>query len=63
MLQLNPDRRITCEQALKHEFVKLYHDPDDEPTGALFDDSFEREEFTIAQWKERIYNEIVTFTP
>jgi p38 MAP kinase len=63
MLQLNPDRRITCEQALEHEFVSIYHDPEDEPIGTSFDDSFEREEFTIAQWKERIFHEIVTFQP
>jgi len=34
MLELDPDKRITAEEALEHEYFSEYHDPDDEPTGA-----------------------------
>ena len=33
MLELDPDKRITAEEALEHEYFSEYHDPDDEPTG------------------------------
>lgn len=30
MLQFNPDRRITVEQALQHPYLEQYYDPSDE---------------------------------
>lgn len=43
MLELNPDRRITAEQALQHPYFAEFHDAADEPSfeGTL-DFSFER---------------------
>ena len=32
MLDLNPARRITVEDALKHPFLETMHDPEDEPS-------------------------------
>lgn len=42
LLDLNPERRITTEEALKHPFLESLHDDEDEPifTGNL-DFSFE----------------------
>lgn len=51
MLQLDPNERITCEQALEHPYLSTYHDRDDEPEGNPFDDSFESQEFTVPEWK------------
>jgi len=31
MLTFNPSKRITIEQALKHPYLKDFHNPDDEP--------------------------------
>lgn len=31
MLQLDPRKRVTVEYALKHPYLKKYHDADDEP--------------------------------
>ena len=31
MLDLNPSRRITVEEALEHAFLESMHDPEDEP--------------------------------
>lgn len=44
MLDLNPSRRITVEDALKHPFLETMHDPEDEPSfeGAI-DFSFEED--------------------
>lgn len=44
MLDLNPSRRITVDDALKHAFLETMHDPEDEPSfeGAI-DFTFEED--------------------
>ena len=32
LLQFNPDKRLTAEQALSHPFVARFHNPDEEPS-------------------------------
>ena len=51
MLQLDPNDRISCDQALEHEYVSRFHDIDDEPEGVPFVDLDENQEFTIEEWK------------
>ena len=34
LLTFNTDKRISVEEALKHPYLKLYHDPPDEPIAA-----------------------------
>jgi len=51
MLVLDPDTRITAEQALSHDYFRTYSDPHDEPVSEPFDASFEEQEFDLAQWK------------
>lgn len=63
MLKLDPDERITCEDALEHPYLSTFHDVDDEPEGPKFDDEFETHEYSVPEWKEKIFHEIVTFTP
>jgi hypothetical protein len=44
MLDLNPARRITVEDALKHPFLETMHDPEDEPSfEGTIDFSFEED--------------------
>ena len=31
LLQFNPTKRLTAEQALKHPYIAQFHNPDDEP--------------------------------
>lgn len=31
LLQFNPNKRLTAEQALRHPYVAQFHNPDDEP--------------------------------
>ena len=53
MLDLDPDTRITAEQALSHEYFSAHADPEDEPDSQLFDDSFEKKDFDLACWKSK----------
>lgn len=51
MIELDPDKRISCEEALKHDYLRPFHDEDDEPTGDLFDDKYESENNSTIEWK------------
>jgi serine/threonine protein kinase len=45
MLDLNPTRRITVEEALTHPFLESMHDPEDEPSfEGEIDFSFEEDQ-------------------
>lgn len=51
MLELDPDLRITAEQALAHKYLAQYADPLDEPDSAPYDQSFEDMELPVEKWK------------
>lgn len=51
MLELDPDLRITAEQALAHKYLAQYADPLDEPISAPYDQSFEDMELPVEKWK------------
>jgi len=51
MLHLDPDLRITAEQALAHPYMQQYADPADEPTSPPYDESFEEQNLEIDSWK------------
>ena len=40
LLAFNPTKRITVEEALKHQYLEPYHDPDDEPTADPIPEEF-----------------------
>ena len=41
LLEFNPEKRITVDEALEHDYLKDLHDPEDEPKGDSFDFTFE----------------------
>jgi mitogen-activated protein kinase 15 len=60
MLQFNPEKRITAEKCLKHKYVSMFHNPDDEPECKVviklyFDDNTK---YSISDYRERLYSEI-----
>jgi hypothetical protein len=54
ILVVDPDERITCEQAIAHPFFTGIHDRDDEPAGAPYDDAFEELELDEHNWKSKL---------
>lgn len=63
MLVLDPDRRITAEEALPHPYFSSYADPDDEPVSPPYDDAFENYEYDAEGWQKLVYEKIQTFVP
>ena len=53
MLNLDPDLRITAEQALAHPYMQQYADPADEPTSPPYDQSFEEQDLDIDAWRSQ----------
>jgi len=56
MLELDPEKRITAEQALAHPYLEQYADPSDEPTCEPYDESFELEEKTVPEWQRLLWD-------
>lgn len=56
MLTLDPQERISAEEALQHPYMKMYHDPTDEPIAEeRFDWMFNGGEFDKEMLKEMMY--------
>lgn len=64
LLIFNPTKRITVDDALKHPYLKLYHDPNDEPISEkipedFFDFDRKKDDLTIEDLKKLLYDEIM----
>lgn len=60
LLQFNPEKRITADEALNHPFVSLFHNPADEPNcphpiRLYFNDN---KKYSINEYREKLYQEI-----
>ena len=64
LLIFNPAKRITVDDALKHPYLRLYHDPNDEPISEkipedFFDFDKRKEELSVEELKMMLYAEIM----
>ena len=61
MLAFDPAKRISCENALQHPYLAVWHDPADEPVCPVkFDFGFEAVE-EVEGMKRLILQEVQTF--
>ncbi|OAD76119.1 hypothetical protein PHYBLDRAFT_16163 [Phycomyces blakesleeanus NRRL 1555(-)] len=61
LLEFDPSRRITVEEALAHPYLSAYHDEDDEPShNHTFDFSFEVVD-SIVDMRRMIAQEVMSF--
>jgi len=61
LLQFNPDKRITAEEALKHPWVTQFHNADEEiicskPVEIPINDN---KKFSVAAYREELYNTVI----
>ncbi|XP_067374577.1 mitogen-activated protein kinase 9 isoform X8 [Channa argus] len=57
MLVIDPECRISVEEALNHPYIHVWYDPGE--ADAISDKQLEEREHTIEQWKELIYEEVI----
>lgn len=60
LLQFNPNKRLTAEQALRHPYVSQFHNPEDEPAcpkkiSIPIDDN---QKFSIREYRNKLYADI-----
>lgn len=64
MLTFDPNKRITVEQALEHEYMAALHCPEDEPvtdTVSAFDFDFEIYDLKKEDYKDLIFEEVLLY--
>lgn len=61
LLAFDPAKRISCEEALAHPYLAVWHDPNDEPVcSSPFDFGFEEED-SVEGMRQLIVDEVNTF--
>ncbi|KAK9815669.1 hypothetical protein WJX72_007692 [[Myrmecia] bisecta] len=64
MLQFDPRKRITVEEALKHPYLAQLHDESAEPSAPKpFEFDFEEEELDEAAVREKVWQEMLQYHP
>lgn len=60
LMQFNPHKRLTAEQALKHPYVAQFHNPDDEPicTKKINIPIDDNQKFSIREYRNKLYGDI-----
>lgn len=62
MLQIDPKKRCSAEEALEEQFLAPYHDPSDEPVAKeKFDWSFLDASLPADVWKTVMYSEVLDY--
>jgi c-Jun N-terminal kinase len=63
MLVVDPERRISVDDALTHAYINVWYDDAEvnAPAPAPYDHSVDEREHTVEQWKELIYSEVCEY--
>nr|KAF6480997.1 mitogen-activated protein kinase 9 [Molossus molossus] len=61
MLVIDPDKRISVDEALRHPYIIVWYDPAEAeaPPPQIYDAQLEEREHAIEEWKELIYKEVM----
>ncbi|XP_047411431.1 mitogen-activated protein kinase 9 isoform X4 [Sciurus carolinensis] len=61
MLVIDPDKRISVDEALRHPYITVWYDPTEAeaPPPQIYDAQLEEREHAIEEWKELIYKEVM----
>jgi len=65
MLVIDPEKRISVDDALLHPYINVWYDESEvnAPAPGPWDHSVDEREHTVDQWKELIYQEVMEYDP
>ncbi|XP_076318013.1 stress-activated protein kinase JNK-like isoform X2 [Tachypleus tridentatus] len=63
MLIIDPEKRISVDQALAHPYINVWYEESEvhAPAPAPYDHSVDEREHTVEQWKALIYEEVLEY--
>lgn len=63
MLVIDPERRISVDEALLHHYINVWYEENEvnAPAPGPYDHSVDEREHTVEQWKELIYQEVMDY--
>ncbi|XP_022241617.1 stress-activated protein kinase JNK-like [Limulus polyphemus] len=63
MLVIDPEKRISVDQALMHPYINVWYEESEvhAPAPAPYDHSVDEREHTVEQWKALIYQEVLEY--
>ncbi|XP_013778244.1 stress-activated protein kinase JNK-like isoform X1 [Limulus polyphemus] len=63
MLIIDPEKRISVDQALSHPYINVWYEESEvhAPAPAPYDHSVDEREHTVEQWKALIYEEVLEY--
>ncbi|XP_046672827.1 stress-activated protein kinase JNK isoform X2 [Homalodisca vitripennis] len=63
MLVIDPEKRISVDEALLHPYINVWYDEGEvnAPAPGPYDHSVDEREHTVEQWKELIYQEVMEY--
>lgn len=61
LLQFNPEKRLSAEEALRHPYLKQFHNPADEPTlqEPIHISMDDNSRYSISEYRKNLYKKIV----
>ena len=61
MLVIDPEKRISVDDALRHPYINVWYEEGEvnAPAPGPYDHSVDEREHTVDQWKELIYQEVM----
>jgi len=63
MLVIDPERRISVDEALLHSYINVWYDESEvnAPSPGPYDHNVDEREHTVDQWKDLIYSEVIEY--
>jgi len=65
MLELDPDKRITIDDALRHTYANIWYDASEveAPPPLQYDSSIDERDLTVDEWRKALWQEVTNWTP
>jgi len=65
MLELDPDKRTTIDDALRHPYANIWYDASEveAPPPLQYDNTIDERDLTVDEWRRALWEEVINWTP